>query len=278
MASFPLGKYKHSNTFFHNLDARVKIFAMVLFMVMLFLNFASKWMDFLFYGVMFVIVLIIMKISHIKIRNLFRVLKPMWFMLVFLFIVNALALKEGNPIDLGFMIIYDQAIYYTVYTFLRIILMLAFSLILTSTTRPMDLTYALEWYLHPLTFIKIPVHIIVMIISLSLRFIPTLLEETDRIMKAQSSRGVDFENGKFLEKIKAIISLIVPLFISSIQRSSELADAMEVRGYDPDAKRTRYRIMKIHKRDVFSLLFLLFFLVGVILLICFKVDAFFWVI
>ena len=278
MASFPLGRYKSSNTFFHRLDARVKLFAMVLLMVMVFLKLENQWMDFSFYAILLVFVFIVMKISRIKIKSLFRVIKPMWFMMFFLFIVNIFALKSGNKLfEWNWFSIYDEAIYMTIYTFIRIVLMLAFSLILTSTTRPMDLTYALEWYLFPLKLVKIPVHIIVMIISLALRFIPTLLEESDRIMKAQASRGVDFHQGKFKEKIKAIISLIIPLFISSIQRSSELADAMEVRGYDPSSKRTRYREMKIRFVDILVFFVMLLALAGIILLMVFNVNLFMWV-
>lgn len=277
MASFPLGRYKSSNTFFHRLDARVKLFAMVLMMVVVFLKLENQWMDFIFYGLLLVAVVIVMKISKIKIKSLFKVIKPMWFMMFFLFIVNVFAIKSGNKIfEWNWFSLYDEAIYMTIYTFIRIVLMLAFSLILTSTTRPMDLTYALEWYLFPLKLVKIPVHIIVMIISLALRFIPTLLEESDRIMKAQASRGVDFQNGKFKEKIKAIISLIIPLFISSIQRSSELADTMEVRGYDPDAKRTRYRVMKIRFIDILVVFLLLAFLAAIILMMVFNVNFFFF--
>lgn len=282
MASFPLGKYKEYNSLIHKIDARVKLFSMILLMVLIFFRLENQLMDFTFYGLLFIFVLVIMKIAHIKIKALFNTIKPMWFMMIFLFIINLFAIKSGDFIVLfegtNFAFtLYLDAIYNTLYTFLRIILMLAFSLILTSTTRPMDLTYALEWYLTPLKLIKIPIHIIVMIISLALRFIPTLLEETDRIMKAQASRGVDFENGKFLEKVRAIISLIIPLFISAIQRSSELADAMEVRGYNPEGKRTRYRVMKIRFRDVMTLLFMIAILAGIILLIHFNINIFVWV-
>ncbi len=279
MASFPLGKYRSTNTFFHKLDARVKLFAMVLLMIMVFIKLDNVWMDFTFYAVMIIFVLIIMKISKITLKSLLKVIKPMWFMMLFLFIVNLFAVKTGNLIfSWNFINIYDEAIFMTIYTFIRIILMLAFSLILTSTTKPMDLTYALEWYLYPLKLIKIPVHIIVMIISLALRFIPTLLEESDRIMKAQASRGVDFQNGKFSEKIKAIISLIIPLFISSIQRSSDLADAMEVRGYDPDAKRTRYRVMKLYSRDYITTIIMILMFVSIILLMALNINIYPWVI
>ena len=133
--------------------------------------------------------------------------------------------------------------------------MIELTMILTSTTKPLDLTYALEWYMTPLKVIKFPAHEVAMVISIALRFIPTLLDETTRIMKAQESRGVDFKHGKFSARLKAIVSLIIPLFISAFQRSEELADSMEARGYDPSAQRTRYRILKFHWKDLFSFAF-----------------------
>ena len=125
----------------------------------------------------------------------------------------------------------------------------------------------------PLKVIKFPVHEIAMTISLALRFIPTLLEETDRIMKAQASRGVDFQNGKFSEKIRAIISLIVPLFISALQRSEELANAMEARGYDPSAERTKFRVSKWKLGDTISSIIVLLIMGGCIALMVTKVDV-----
>ena len=116
-----------------------------------------------------------------------------------------------------------------------------------------------------------------MTISLALRFIPTILEETDKIMKAQASRGVDFQRGKLKEKIRAVISLIIPLFISAFQRSEDLANAMEARGYNPQAKRTRYRINKWRVRDTLSLLFMSLFFAGLIVLIVTKFDLVVWV-
>ena len=123
----------------------------------------------------------------------------------------------------------------------------------------MDLTYAFEWYMTPLKVIRFPVHEIAMTLSIALRFIPTLLDETDRIMKAQASRGVDFNHGRLGKWFKAIISLIIPLFVSAIQRSEELSDAMEARGYDPRAKRTRFRKLTFSWRDIIA-----FILVGAI--------------
>ncbi len=270
----PLGKYSLKNSFLHRLDARFKLLAMILLMITVFVPFVNRYMDFTYYGVLLVACFIMMKIASIKIKSLFNMMKPMTFMILFILIVNLFVVKTGTPIEFFSWTIYADAIYNTLYTFLRLVLMISLSLILTSTTKPMDLTYALEWYMFPLKLIKVPVHIIAMIISLALRFIPTLLEETDRIMKAQASRGVDFVNGKFKEKVRAITSLIIPLFVSSIQRSVELAEAMEARGYDPDAKRTRYRVMKFRKIDFLSFVVVVLLFVSIILAIIFKVDIY----
>ena len=138
-------------------------------------------------------------------------------------------------------------------------MMISLTMVLTSTTKPMDLTYAFEWYMTPFKIISFPVSEIAMTLSIALRFIPTLLDETDRIMKAQASRGVDFNHGRLGKRIKAIISLIIPLFVSAIERSEELSNAMEARGYDPKAKRTRYRILHFSYRDILA-----FLIVGII--------------
>ena len=131
--------------------------------------------------------------------------------------------------------------------------MITITTILTTSTKPLDMTYGLEYLMTPLKIIKFPTHEIAMIISIALRFIPTLLDETERIMKAQASRGSILSEGKLKDKIPAIISLIIPLFFSAFKRSDELADAMEARGYDPSAKRTRYRVLKFTSSDWLSL-------------------------
>lgn len=152
----------------------------------------------------------------------------------------------------------------TFYIFFRLVLLLALTMVLTGTTRPLDLTYALEWYMHPLKVIRFPVHEIAMTISLALRFIPTLLDETGRIMKAQESRGVDYKKGKIKEKLRAIVSLIVPLFISAFQRSDDLTNAMEARGYNPQGVRSRYRVLKWRGADTIALICVLLVLGGFI--------------
>ena len=162
--------------------------------------------------------------------------------------------------------IYWDSFYQCGYIILRLVLMISLTMVLTSTTKPMDLTYSFEWYMTPLKVIHFPVHEIAMTLSIALRFIPTLLDETDRIMKAQASRGVDFNRGRLGKRFKAIISLIIPLFVSAIQRSEELSDAMEARGYDPRAKRTRFRTLSFSWRDIIALLFGLVIFGGVLYL------------
>ena len=144
--------------------------------------------------------------------------------------------------------------------------------VLTSTTKPLELTFALEWLLYPLNYIKIPVHVIAMTLSLALRFIPTLMEEAQKIMRAQASRGVDFKEGKLKEKFRAIISLIIPLFVSCFIRSGELADAMEARGYDPLAKRTKFERRLWNYKDTLGLILITLFLGGIIALAVLKID------
>lgn len=259
-----LGRYVPYPSFIHRLDPRIKLLGLIVFMTSLFMRFESIFSDFFMYAMTFVIIAIFMRIAHLSFRNLFKQLRALWIMIVFLLIINILIPYSG-PVE-GYVTLWEGfRVYYgslaqTFYIVFRLVLMISLTLILTGTTRPLDLTYAIEWYLNPLKGIGFPTHEIAMTISIALRFIPTLLEETQRIMKAQSSRGVDFIHGKWSEKIRAIVSLIVPLFISAFQRSEELANAMEARGYNPTAKRTKYRELRFHMRDGFSFIFIQLFL------------------
>ena len=153
-----------------------------------------------------------------------------------------------------FMIIYDQALLQTAYIFIRLILIIIMTTVLTATTKPLDLTLGIEHLLSPFKKVGFPTHEVAMMISIALRFIPTLLEETQRIMKAQASRGVEFSEGRLKDKIMSIVSLIIPLFISAFQRAEDLANAMESRNYNPEAKRTRYKQLHWQLADTVSLL------------------------
>ncbi len=280
MKNFILGQYVPYNSFIHRLDPRNKILCLILLMIGVFYQFKTpdgdtNWaMTFLVAGTLFFFILILMFIAHVPFKRLFSSLKAMWFLIIFLLIINCLVPYNNGTVAfyIGNFAIYWESFLQSFRIILRLIMMLSLAMILTTTTKPLDLTGALEWYMSPLKIIKFPAHEIAMIVSLALRLIPTLLEETEQIMKAQASRGVDFKSGGVKMKIRAITSLIVPLFVSSFKRSDELADAMSARGYNPRAKRTRYRKLKFSINDLFTFILCGLIMSGVITLSYFKVD------
>jgi energy-coupling factor transport system permease protein len=269
MAFMTIGRYVPYRSWIHQRDPRLKLFIMIILMITIFIRFETVWTDLILYGMIFSILLVMMKISHLSFKQLFKQLKALWLMLLFLLVINIL-IPNTTQVS-GFFTFVGLRIYYasllqTFYIVFRLVLMIALTLVLTATTRPLDLTYAIEWYLVPLKIVRFPTHEVAMTISIALRFIPTLLEETTRIMKAQASRGVDFMGGKIKEKLRAMVSLIVPLFISAFQRSEELANAMEARGYDPSLPRTRYRQLSWMNSDSLTLVVGLIYLIGFIVL------------
>ena len=271
MNNIVFGRYVNANSFIHKMDARTKIFLLILFSVGIFLQFSNNITNVLISCCYLGGVFILMLITRINILNLFKSLSMMWFMMLFLLIVYILTpIKEPN-LPLAFTIfgkeVYWDAFVNMGYIVLRLTILISLAMILTSSTRPMDMTYAFEWYMFPLKIIRFPVHEIAMTLSIALRFIPTLLDETNRIMRAQESRGADFKHGSLFKRFGAIISLIIPLFVSAIDRSEQLANAMEARGYDPRAKRTRYKKLRANWRDIVALILSLAIFGGIIFLI-----------
>lgn len=268
-----LGKYLPRNTPIHRMDARIKILALIVFLVAIFLSYGSDRQNYIMYGIFFLLFLIMMGVGKVPFLQVFRSLKAMWMMMIVLLIINVLGTRTGGvAFAIGSFNVYWDGLIRWGYVIIRLLLMIMITTTLTATTKPMEMTYALEWLLAPLNLIKIPVHMIAMTLSLALRFIPTLSEEAEQIIRAQASRGVDFHEGKLKEKMKAIISLIIPLFVSSLMRSGELADALEARGYDPLAKRTRYRKRKWDAADTIDVLCLALFLTAMILEAVYKAD------
>ena len=272
MSDITFGRYVARDTLVHHLDARNKLLMMILFFVCVFLRFELWSTNLIIGGALLIILLIFMLISKVSLKDLFKSLKGMWFLVIFLLIIY-IFIPNSNYTHVAFTIgtynIYWDSFYQCGYILLRLVMMLCITMILTSTTKPMDLTRGLEWGMTPLKAIKFPAHEIAMTISIALRFIPTILEETKRIMKAQESRGVDFVHGSIKNKFRAIISLIIPLFVSAIERSEELANAMEARGYDPKAKRTSFQKLKFHYNDLIGLLIVFLIFGGIITLIVF---------
>ena len=262
MNNIALGRYLPLTSIIHNMDPRAKIGAMLLMMVAIFIP--AGYTGYIIIGIAVVLTALLAKL---KLSFLWRAMKPMLFMLSFLLIINLLVVRSGDVlITIGSWNIYTDALTQTLYIVIRLALMIMITTILTATTKPLELTLGIEDLLKPFKVIGVPAHDIAMMISIALRFIPTLIEETQRIMKAQASRGVDMENGKLMEKVKAILSLIVPLFVSAFQRAEELAYAMEPRGYIPSRPRTRYKQLKMHGKDVALLLLSVLILVGMIVL------------
>ena len=270
MASVTFGRYTFRDTYVHRLDARNKILLMILFMVGIFFQFHLWSTSLLLSGVYFVVLIIIMLISRVNFFSLFKSLSGMWLfiiilMAIYIFIPNT-NYYLPTAFNIGSLEVKWDAFCQSGYIILRLILMISLTMILTSTTKPMDMTYAFEWYMTPLKVVRFPAHEIAMTLSIALRFIPTLLDETERIMKAQASRGVDFNRGGLFKRFGAVIALIIPLFVSALERSEELANAMIVRGYDPRAKRTRYRKLRFTWRDIVAFLFIGGVFAGIIFL------------
>ena len=258
MSSMTFGRYTFRDTFVHRLDARNKIFLMILCVVGIFFQF-KMWSTALFLsGLYFVALIILMIISKVNFLSLFKSLAGMWLFIIILMAIYIFIPNNNYYLPTAFTIgtlqVKWDAFCQSGYIILRLILMISLTMVLTSTTKPMDMTYAFEWYLLPLKPLHFPTHEIAMTLSIALRFIPTLLDETERIMKAQASRGVDFNHGGLFKRFAAVIALIIPLFVSALERSEELANAMIVRGYDPRAKRTRYRLLKFSWRDAIAFL------------------------
>ena len=277
MTDIAFGRYAPLNTPVHKLDPRNKLFIMITLFVAVFLQFTLWSTNLIISGCLLIFLILTMVISKVSFRDLFKSLKGMWFLVIILLIIYVFIPNPSYKFvafSIGTYNIYWDSFYQCGYVLLRLIMMLCITMTLTTSTKPMDLTKGLEWWMAPLNLIKIPVHIFAMIISIALRFIPTIIEETNRIMKAQESRGIDFTHGSLKNRFRGIVALIIPLFTSAIERSEELANAMEARGYDPKMKRTSYRKLKFHWCDLFGLLIGLAVFGGVLTLFIFDHNVF----
>ena len=245
MNNLVFGKYIPIDSLMHRLDPRAKLIGLFLMIAAVFIP--KSWWVFLVIALLLALALLLAKIG---IKMIVQSFKPMIMMMIFLLVINSLTIKTGDVMfTIGTFAVYKDAIFNTLFVITRLLLMISITPLLTATTNPLDLTLGIEWLLKPLEVIHFPAHEVAMMVSIALRFIPTIIEETMRIMNAQKSRGVDFENGRLAEKISAILSLIVPLFSVAFERAYELADAMEARGYVPGEKRTRYHVLHFRFMD-----------------------------
>lgn len=250
-----LGQYYPGESRVHKLDARIKIIATVAFIAAVFIvdN---------FYGFVIIMAALaaVIGISKVPLKFILRGLKPVFVIILFTFVLNLFMIRGEVLWSLGFLHITKQGLHTAVFLAIRLIFLIIGSSMLTLTTRPISLTDGIEKLLNPLKRFKVPAHELAMMMTIALRFIPTLMEETDKIMKAQQARGADFESGNLMRRIKALIPILVPLFISAFRIASDLAMAMEARCYRGDHGRTRMNAMKIQKRDIAAVALTLFFL------------------
>ncbi|MBE5781823.1 MAG: energy-coupling factor transporter transmembrane protein EcfT [Clostridiales bacterium] len=245
-----LGQFYPSNSLVHQLDPRMKILLLVALIVGIFL--AQNLLAFL---PIILFLILAAKLSTIPFAMLIKGIKPLRFILIFTFVLNLFFLQgETVLLNLGFAQIKTEAVVSAIHYCLRLVLLVLASSLLTLTTAPIVLTDGLERLLSPLRVIHFPAHEMAMMMSIALRFIPTLLEEADKIMKAQTARGADFESGNLLNRAKAMVPLLVPLFVSAFRRAGDLAMAMEARCYHGGEGRTRLRVLKMGKNDGLSAL------------------------
>lgn len=243
-----LGQYFPGNTVVHRLDPRTKLILVIVYIVALF---SASW--FLTYGIVLASLIAIVRVSKIQPKVMLKNLKPLLFIIVLTGFLN-LFYTQGTPlVKFWIFTITKEGVFSAFFMVLRISMLISGTFMLTYTTSPIALTDGLEALLNPLKKIKVPVHELAMMMCIALRFIPTLIEETDKIMSAQKARGADFETGNLLARAKALIPILVPLFISSFRRADELAVAMECRCYHGGEGRTRMKQLRYANRDVIAL-------------------------
>lgn len=240
-----IGQYYPADSPIHRLDPRVKLAATFLFIIAIF--FVNNFLGFILAIAMFAWVV---RKATIPFSYLMRGLKAIFILLIFSVVMNLLLNNQGTVlVHFWIITITDQGAYTAAFLGMRLILLVLGSSVMTLTTTPLELTDAIEKAMRPLKKIHVPVHEIAMMMSIALRFIPILLEETDKIMKAQQARGADFESGNIMQRAKAMVPILVPLFISAFRRADDLATAMEARCYRGDVGRTRMKEMVYTRKD-----------------------------
>lgn len=260
MRDITIGQYYPTDSILHKLDPRVKLIGTVVFLLSLFMG-----EGIVAYGIATVFLALVIRLSKIPFQMILKGLKAILIILLITVSFN-LFLTEGEPlVRLGFLKLTKEGIEVAFFMALRLIYLVIGASLMTLTTTPNDLTDGLESVLGPFNKIKVPVHEISMMMSIALRFIPILMEETDRIMKAQKARGADFETGNLIQKAKAMVPLLVPLFISAFRRANDLAMAMEARCYRGGEGRTKMKPLHYEKADRTAYGILIGYLILVIL-------------
>lgn len=253
-----IGQYYSAESVIHKMDPRFKILASIGYLVSLFL------IDHMIaYSVVIGFMALCIYLSKVPLKFILRGLKPIIFLIVFAFLINMFLTPGdgGDPlVHIGFIKIYAKGLERAFFMAFRLILLIMGTSLLTLTTSPIELTDGIEYLLNPFKRIGLPAHELAMMMTIALRFIPTLLEETDKIMKAQMARGADFESGNLVNRAKSLIPLLVPLFISAFRRADDLAMAMEARCYRGGEGRTRMKVLRYTRKDAVGTLVIVLYI------------------
>lgn len=256
------GRYIPGDSVVHRLDPRAKLIASFYFIGIIFL--ANNWQSYLLAGVFTILCIAFSKVDF---RFFLRGVKPLIWLILFTVALQILFTSGGEVYwQWGIFQITEFGVQNGLFIFCRFILIIFMSTLLTLTTPPLELSDAIEYILRPLKAVKFPVHEISLMLSIALRFVPTLMDETEKIMNAQRARGVDFGEGGLVQKMKAIVPLLIPLFVSSFNRAEDLATAMEARGYQGGEGRTKYRILHWQLRDTIVVVLFAAFTAGLLFL------------
>lgn len=252
MEKMIFGRYIPGESLLHRMDPRSKLLIVFLFVCVVFIANNS-----LTYAVLAFYTFLMVGLSRIPLKFLYDGLKPILWLVLFTMLLHVFMTREGELLfEFGWLRVYEEGIRQGIFIALRFFLLILVTSLLTLTTTPIEITDGLETLLAPLKKINFPVHELALMMSISLRFIPTLMQETDKIMKAQTARGVEYSSGPIKERIKAIVPLLIPLFIGSFKRAEELAVAMEARGYRGGEGRTKYRQLSWGSTDTSMILLL----------------------
>lgn len=263
MRDITLGQYVAGDSVIHKLDPRTKIAMMILYIAMTFLV-----KDIWFLTIPFIYLVLELVLSGISLRYILNSLKPIRFLLVLMFLLNLFFTKgETVWLDLGFWQLTGEAVLQSFFLSIRIVLLVAGASMLTLTTSPIALTDGLEKLLTPLKIFHFPAHELAMMMTIALRFVPTLMDESEKIRNAQMSRGADFESGNVFKRVKSMIPILIPLFVSSFRKADDLAIAMESRCYHGGDGRTRMHQLKFRKEDLFAILITLLFVAALIVIL-----------
>ena len=264
MKDLSFGQYYPAESFVHKSDARIKILAVIAYIVAVFM---VKQFHFLGFLACLFLVMVATAFSKVPFLRVLKSIKAILFFIVFSAVLQLFFNTQGTPVlTLGIIVITDIGLLNALFLILRIALIVLGASVLTLTPSPVEIADGIESLLYPLKWIKFPVHEFALVMSIALRFIPTLMDETDRIIKAQKARGADFESGNLFKRAKALIPVLIPLLISSFRRADELADAMDSRCYSGSKIRTKYKKMRVGWRDLIATVVMAGLITGVVFL------------